>query len=147
MCEVVHTASCVPRKNRCYLSRRRTPSPSRRCGDIEGVVVRVRVRPVPNMHAFTALGANDEETEDAQLPPPEQPLLIRFTVDQLAELIERHLDYVDATGRSVHPRHSFVRHYHVRDDNVLPLVVAVATPRFCSSRSYRLDRGKPRSYP
>ena len=36
--------------------------------DIDGVVVQVRVRRVPNLHAFTVEGANDEETKEMRLP-------------------------------------------------------------------------------
>ena len=95
--------------------------------DIDGVITRARVRPTPNMHTFTALGANQEETKETRLPPPEQPLLTRLTLDQLAELIERYIDYVDETGRSVHLGSAFVRHFHTRDDDALPIVVAIAT--------------------
>jgi len=95
--------------------------------DIDGVITRARVRPTPNMHTFTALGANQEETKETRLPPPEQPLLTRLTLDQLAELIERYIDYVDETGRSVHLGSGFVRHFHARDDDALPIVVAIAT--------------------
>jgi hypothetical protein len=102
------------------------PEPPMR--DIDGVITRVRVRQTPNMHAFTALGANEEETEETQLPPPEQPLLTRLGEPQLAEMIERYIDYVDErTGRSVHLGSAFVHHFHTRDDNKLPLAVAIAT--------------------
>ena len=95
--------------------------------DIDGVITRARVRRTPNMHTLTALGANQEETDEMRLPPPEQPLLTRLTVDQLSELIERYIDYVDKTGRSVHLASAFVRHFHMRDDDALPIVVAIAT--------------------
>ena len=76
--------------------------------DIDGVVVQVRVRRVPNLHAFTVEGANDEETKEMRLPPAEQPLLTRLSEPQLAELIERYIDYVDRTSRSVHLANPFV---------------------------------------
>jgi hypothetical protein len=102
------------------------PEPPMR--DIDGVITRVRVRQTPNMHTFTALGANQEEIEEMRLLPPEQPLLTRLTLDQLAELIERYIDYVDEeTGRSVHLGNAFVRHFHTRNDDALPVVVAIAT--------------------
>jgi hypothetical protein len=62
-----------------------------------------------------------------RLPPPEQWALVKMTVDELAEEIERHIDYVDENGRSVHLPTQFVRHYLKRDDGVLPTVVAIAT--------------------
>jgi hypothetical protein len=43
-------------------------------------------------------------------------------------MIERYIDYVDErTGRSVHLGSAFVHHFHTRDDNKLPLAVAIAT--------------------
>jgi hypothetical protein len=42
-------------------------------------------------------------------------------------MIERHIDYVDEDGCSVHLPTQFVRHYVSRDDGVLPTVVAIAT--------------------
>ena len=96
--------------------------------DIDGVVVQVRVRRVPNLHAFTVEGANDEETKEMRLPPAEQPLLTRLSEPQLAELIERYIDYVDRTSRSVHLASPFVHHFHTRpDDLALPLAVSIAT--------------------
>lgn len=95
--------------------------------DIDGVVVWVRVRRLPKMHMFTSLGANDEETAQMRLPPPEQPLLTRLSEAELAELIEGHIDYIDGKGRSVHLGSAFVHHFHTRSDNALPLAVAVAT--------------------
>jgi hypothetical protein len=44
-------------------------------------------------------------------------------------LIERYIDYVDDTGRSVHLGKGFVQHFHIRDDNKLPLAVAIASYR------------------
>jgi hypothetical protein len=108
------------------LGKASDPEPPMR--DIDGVVVQIRVRRVPNLHAFSATGANEEETEEIRLPPAEQPLLTRLSEPQLAELIERHIDYVDDTGRSVHLANTFVHHFHTRpDDNALPLAVSIAT--------------------
>jgi hypothetical protein len=108
------------------LGKATEPEPPMR--DIDGVTVRVRVRRLPNMHGFTAFGANNEETEETRLPPPEQPLLTRLSEPQLAELIERFIDYIDEGGRSVHLGNSFVHHFHTRpDDQALPIAVAIAT--------------------
>jgi hypothetical protein len=96
--------------------------------DVDGVIVVVRVRRMPKLHAFTALGANQGESEEMRLPAPEQPLLTRLTEPQLAELIERYIDYVDNTDRSVHLHGTFVHHFHTRPDDVaLPLASAVVT--------------------
>ena len=47
----------------------------------------------------------------------------------LAEMIERHIDYVHPeTGNSVHLSAPFVKHYHTRTtDDALPTVTAIAT--------------------
>jgi hypothetical protein len=43
-------------------------------------------------------------------------------------MIERYIDCLDQpTGRSVHLGSAFVHHFHTRDDNKLPLAVAIAT--------------------
>jgi len=101
------------------------PEPPMR--DINGVVTQVRVRRVPNMHGLTSQGTNAEEAQETRLPPPEQPLLTRLDEAQLAELIETHVDYVAATGRSVHLAAPFVKHFHTRTDDELPVVAAIAT--------------------
>lgn len=95
--------------------------------DIDGVVAQVRVRRVPNMHMLTAKGSNQVDSDETRLPPPEQPLLSRLTEPQLAEIIERHIDYVCDTGRPVHLATPFVKHFHTRQDDALPLVAAIAT--------------------
>jgi len=62
-----------------------------------------------------------------KLPPPEQWALVKMTETELAEEIEKFIDYVDANGNSVHLPMPFVRHYMRRDDGALPTVVAIAT--------------------
>jgi hypothetical protein len=65
------------------------------------------------------------------LPPPEQWVLCKMTDMEVAEMIEKHIDYYveDENGirRSVHLPTQFVRHFMRRDDDVLPTVVAIAT--------------------
>jgi hypothetical protein len=95
--------------------------------DIDGAYTQVRVRRIPSMHALTAAGANEGEADDRRLPAPEQPLLTRLNEAQLGEAIERHIDYTDPSGRSVHLALPFVRHYLNRTDDALPLVAAIAT--------------------
>jgi hypothetical protein len=95
--------------------------------DMDGVMMQVRNRRALALHTLTAAGANEGEVADTRLPAPEQPLLTRLDETQLAELIERHLDYVDEKGRSVHLAPAFVKHYLVRTDEALPAVSAVAT--------------------
>src|SRR5215475_9664466 len=65
------------------------------------------------------------------LPAPKQLVLQRMNEMEVAEMIERHIDYYDededGNRRSVHLPMPFVRHYMQRDDGVLPIVVAIAT--------------------
>ncbi len=42
-------------------------------------------------------------------------------------MVEQHVDYVAATGRSVHLAAPFVRHFLVRGDCALPVVTSMAT--------------------
>jgi hypothetical protein len=46
---------------------------------------------------------------------------------EVAEMLERHIDFVDKDGRSVHCPTPFVRHYMKRDDGALPTIAAIAT--------------------
>ncbi|MGE0373616.1 MAG: hypothetical protein AB7Q01_17285 [Gammaproteobacteria bacterium] len=95
--------------------------------DAEGHLVQVRTRSIPTMHALSANSTNDGDGDGSRLPPPEQPLITRLGETQVAELIEKHIDFTDPTGRSVHLPTPFVKHYVARDDGVLPIAVAIAT--------------------
>jgi hypothetical protein len=61
-----------------------------------------------------------------KLPTPEQWALMRMNEIELAEEIEKFIDFVGDGGRSVHLPMQFVRHFHQRDDG-LPTIVAIAT--------------------
>lgn len=61
------------------------------------------------------------------LPTPEQWVIKRMSLEETAEMIERHIDFVDEDGRSVHLPTNFVRHYWKRNDGVLPAIAAVTT--------------------
>jgi hypothetical protein len=64
------------------------------------------------------------------LPTPEQWVIKRMSIEECAEMIERHIDYYKEGMdgyRSVHLPTAFVKHYHQRDDGVLPTIVAVST--------------------
>jgi hypothetical protein len=61
------------------------------------------------------------------LPAPDQWVIKRMSIEECAEMIERHIDFVDDDGRSVHLPTNFVRHYRKRDDGALPTIVAVST--------------------
>jgi hypothetical protein len=122
------TASWLPQMNVLNDVLGHAPGLEPPMRDVDGIPVVVRVRRMPKLHAFTALGANQEESEETRLPSPEQPLLTRLTEPQLAELIEGHIDYVDAFGNPVHLHNAFVHHYHTRPNDVaLPLASAVLT--------------------
>lgn len=96
--------------------------------DVDGVATAVHSRRMPLLHLLTAHGANQGEPTETRLPPPEQPLLTRLSEAELAELIERHIEYVDDKGRPVHLGAPFVHHFWQRkNDNALPIVSAVAT--------------------
>jgi hypothetical protein len=97
------------------------PAPEPPTRDMEGYLTAVRKRRVPNMHALD----NEGRVEDDRLPPPEQWLLTRLDEMQVAELIEQHIDFVTARGRSVHLPPAFVQHYLRRTGDALPLVAAV----------------------
>jgi hypothetical protein len=107
------------------MSSSSAPEPPMR--DIEGLVTQVRVRRVPDLHSLTAHGSNEADTKNTRLPAPEQPLLTRLGETQLAELIERYIDYVDKGQRSIHLSTPFVKHYLQRCDNVLPIVSSIST--------------------
>jgi hypothetical protein len=67
-----------------------------------------------------------------RLPPPEQWVLCKMSEMEVAEMIEKYIDFYkvdEETGiiRSVHLPTEFVRHFMKRDDGVLPTVVAIAT--------------------
>src|SRR6478609_11195241 len=61
------------------------------------------------------------------LPIPEQWTLCKLTDGEVAEEIEKLINYVDDGGRSVHLSMPFVRHWTTRHDGALPTVVAIAT--------------------
>ena len=61
------------------------------------------------------------------LPTPEQWGLAHMNEMEVAEMIEKYIDFVDKDGRSVHLPMPFVRHYMRRDDGALPTVATVAT--------------------
>jgi hypothetical protein len=66
-----------------------------------------------------------------KLPPPEQWVLCKMNEMEVAEMIERHIDFYkeDKNGnlRSVHLPMQFVRHFMRRHDYVLPTTTAYAT--------------------
>lgn len=97
--------------------------------DLEGSMCAVHARRLPGTHLLTPRGVNEGDHDETRLAAPRQPLLYQLDESELAELIERHIDYVDPmTGGSVHLSHPFVRHYlRRRNDPALPVVTGVTT--------------------
>lgn len=62
-----------------------------------------------------------------KLPAPEQWVIETLNVDQLGELLEEYIDFVDEDGNSVHLQEHFVRHYLNQADSPLPTLAAIAT--------------------
>jgi hypothetical protein len=62
-----------------------------------------------------------------KLPPPEQWAIAPMDEIELAEEIEKFIEYQDYDGRPVHLPTQFVRHYMRRDDGILHTIVAIAT--------------------
>jgi hypothetical protein len=106
------------------LGRCSDPEPPMR--DVDWHMTAVHVRRPAGLHMLTVRGTNaDDET---RLPAPDQPLLSRLTKDEVSELIERHVAYVDELGGLVHLPGIFVEHYLCRrNDTALPAVRAVST--------------------
>lgn len=94
--------------------------------DVEGCLTIVRDRHPEGMHLLTSAGANGEAATGA-LPPPSQPLLARLDENGAAELIERHINFIDDKDRPVHLGTPFVKHYVERHDKLLPEVFGVVT--------------------
>jgi len=83
----------------------------------------------------------------SRLPAPEQLLLVPMNEMEVAEMIERHIDFVDREGRSVHLPSSFVKHYMKRDDLALPTVTSIAqTPIVLRDGTVLTGRGLHRKY-
>jgi hypothetical protein len=80
--------------------------------DGKGRMLSARKIRLPGIHAFsdTNTDAGPEETE----PVPELWTIGRMNEMQLAELIERYVEFVDKNGHSVHLPAKFVRHYFKR---------------------------------
>ncbi len=92
------------------------------CRDIDGFMVVARKVVVPKTHAYQD---ETDETTKSELPPPEQWMLSRQSENQLAELIEQHINFVNFKKQPVHLQAPFVKHYHQRHDSPLPIAVAI----------------------
>lgn len=100
------------------LGSSKAPEPPMR--DIEGFLTEIHTRALHSMHMLSAAGINESDTTTTRLPAPDLPLLTRLNDVQVAELIERHIDYFDAgTDRSVHLNPGFVKHFVNRLDKAM----------------------------
>jgi hypothetical protein len=66
------------------------------------------------------------DRESTRLPAPPMLALVKMTEIEVAELIERHIEYVTPEGRPVQLPAPFVRHFMRREDN-LPIVTGFST--------------------
>ena len=84
---------------------------------------------------------------ETRLPAPEQLLIVPLSEMELAELIERHIEFVDEDGRPVHLQPHFVKHYMKRDDGALPIVTSIAQlPIVLHNGTVLTGRGLNRRY-
>jgi hypothetical protein len=90
--------------------------------NMEGKLACVRKIKVKGMHAFT--DANDDGEDDGETAP--QWIIHEMSGEEIGELIERHIDFVDLEGRSIHLAGPFVGHYEKRSDDVLPTLAAIS---------------------
>ena len=89
------------------LGASRAPEPPMR--DIDGVIRAGPCATHPEHARAHRTGGRTKATPtESRLPAPEQPLLTRLGRDQLAELIERHIDYTgnDRPSQSTSPHRS-----------------------------------------
>jgi hypothetical protein len=94
--------------------------------NIEGECSRLKMRSMPSLHLLSSETNNADENADTSfLPAPEQLCLVRMSEMEVAETIERYVDYVAEDGRSVHLPAPFVKHFIKRED-ALPTAVAIA---------------------
>lgn len=61
------------------------------------------------------------------LPEAQSWIIRKLNEMEMAEVIEKHINYVNKDGESVHLPMQFVRHYLKRRDVVLPTIVAIST--------------------
>jgi hypothetical protein len=87
------------------------------------------------------------QSEETCLPAPEQLVIVPLNEMELAEQIERHIEYVNGVGRAVHLHSSFVRHYLKRSDQALPVATSIAQlPIVLYNGTILTERGLNRYY-
>jgi hypothetical protein len=90
--------------------------------NVNGDTARVQRIAIRGTHAFVSANEDGDVTKEA----PPQLVINAMSEPDTAEMIERHIDFVD-DGKSVHLPMPFVKHYQRRDDDALPWMAAVAT--------------------
>lgn len=111
--------------------------------DADGYFVAISERGIASLHALTSASVDGSApTEELQAAPP-MPLITRLDDTQVAEAIERHIEYYgnkkSEGRRPVHLGAQFVRHFARRTDGALPAVSAVLTLPLVSGRGKLLS--------
>ena len=91
--------------------------------DRENDLAQIRTVEPTGLHLLTADGRDD-------IPAPPQPLIVKLSPAEAAEMIERHVEFTaetaDGSDRPVHLAAPFVQHFMRRTDGALPVVSGVA---------------------
>jgi hypothetical protein len=101
--------------------------------NLTGTMTTARLAQVPRMRRFSANGANAEGGNPDEDSAPEQMLLLELSTTEVAELIGRHVEYVNRSLDEVHLDDGYVGHFvrRARDgrdgDDMIPVVSAVET--------------------
>jgi hypothetical protein len=115
--------------------------------DYEGYMAKCRMREVLGLRAISSAGANAEGRHASRVPAPEMVLLTRLDEPEVAELIEKHIEYVDTDDRAVHWPGHFVKHLIKRDASPLPTVTSIVQlPIVHPSGEILTGRGLNRRY-
>jgi hypothetical protein len=97
-----------------------SPEPIPPARNVEGDLNRARKRPLMSIHAYS-------KSEDVTLPAPDQWVIVKLSIEDTEEMLERHIDFIDDDGRSVQCPRKFACHFMKRDDAALPYLVAIAS--------------------
>jgi hypothetical protein len=101
--------------------------------NLTGTMTTARLAQVPRTRRFSTNGPNAEGDDAVESSAPERMLLLELSTTEVAELIERHVEYVTRNLDEVHLDTSYVSHFvrRARDardgDDMIPILSAVAT--------------------
>jgi hypothetical protein len=104
------------------LGQCRDPVPPFRDGDRDCAAV--RLVSVPSLSLLARERAREQGQD--RLPAPRQLLVAKLTEEEISELIERHIEYVNEREQPVRLQSAFVRHFARRHDGALPIATTVA---------------------